>query len=166
MVFGELNSEITLDEIYAMADDEDNYFFNVEINLCLALSELPADKRPVCLTAFIILANWTGISEYYDGSFTFYASFSQEDIEKTIEFLKPLNVNQELIPTLKLGSDIYNDPKNKQIIENSNEYLSVFDDINHWIHDNLDYMYELEKSILLDNKEIIYDYFDKYDDRL
>ena len=77
-------------------------FYSIEAQFCTELYYgIPADKRPVCVTVFLTIANWSATS-MQSGVWTFYEACPPDEVRVTLEYLQQSDT-EELARMFALG---------------------------------------------------------------
>lgn len=132
-------------------DEED--FYLIESEFFIALSFMPVEKRPVCVTAFLVISNWCGTS-LRSGVWTFYEVCNVEEIEIALQYLKESGA-EEIAGVLASGIHDYQNPKYTENFDYPEEWIEEADEIDSWINDNHKCIMEWEHKLLMDNRELI-----------
>lgn len=100
-----------LEKLYELLETlPEKNFDEIEAQFCNELYYgMPAEKRPLCVTAFLIIANWSATS-VRSGVWTFYEATPISELEKTAAFLKNADAG-ELLNIFSLGIHDYQNPK-------------------------------------------------------
>lgn len=128
-------------------------FYLVETDFFIALSSVPMQKRPICVTTFLVISNWTGTS-LRSGVWTFYEIYNAEEIKSAICYLKENNIG-EMAEVLALGVHDYQNPKYAENFDYPEEWIEESEKIDSWISENQKYIIEWKRRLLMDNRELI-----------
>lgn len=92
-----------LEKLYELLETlPEKKFDEIEAQFCTALYyEIPAEKRPLCVTAFLTIADWSATS-LRSGVWTFYEATPVRELEKTAAFLEKTDEG-ELFTIFSLG---------------------------------------------------------------
>lgn len=144
-----------IEKLYQQIPEIDNHeFYLLEPEFCRELYyHISADKRPLCVTAFLTILNWFAMSQR-SGVWTFYESTSPEDIELTLQFLTQTG-DEELASIFSYGAHDYQNPKYAGNWNYPDEWIEEAEEIDDWISDHEDWLYMWERKLLMDNKKLI-----------
>ena len=112
-------------------------------------------NAPDCTFArvYIMLDNWLGIS-MRDGVWTFYESFAgNRGLKDTVDYLNYIGEKQMAV-VFAYGIHPYND-KEFDGLHYPLEWIDDSDEIDDWISANENKIINVQKNIILSNKEII-----------
>lgn len=136
-------SEIDIDEFYLLEGE-----FLLEL-----YDSVPAEKRPLCVTAFFTISNWFAMSDR-SGVWTFYEATAPKEIEATIQFLEQKG-DDEFASIFRYGAHDYQDPRYDGNWNYPDEWIEEAEKIDQWITNHRNWLYMWQQKLLLDNKETI-----------
>lgn len=129
----------------------DHEFYLLVPEFCSELYyHISMDKRPLCVIAFLTIANWFAVS-LRSGVWTFYESTSPKDIESTLQFLEQAG-DDELASIFRYGAHDYQNPKYSGNWDYPEEWIEESDKIDDWITNHENWLYLWERKLLIDNK--------------
>ena len=107
-------------------------FEEIEAQFCTELYYgIPAEKRPLCVTAFLTIANWSATS-VRSGAWTFYEATPVIELENTVAFLKKADAG-ELLRIFSSGIHDYQNPKYAENFDYPQEWMEEAEEIGAWI---------------------------------
>ena len=139
-------------ELLSNIDSDEFYTLEAEF-LKVLYYDIAENDKPLCVTAFLTIANWFAVS-LRSGVWTFYEATSPKDINLTVEFLKKTD-NQELTDIFCFGIHDYQNPKYALNFDYPDEWIEESEKIDTWIVEHEDWLYNWERNLLLKNKELI-----------
>lgn len=128
-------------------------FCLIESDFFINLSAIPMENRPACVTTFLTISNWNGIS-LRSGVWTFYEVCNIGEIEITLQYLRECGA-EKLAEILALGVHDYQNPKYAENFDYPEEWIEESEKIDSWISDNQKCIAEWERRLLMDNRELI-----------
>lgn len=136
-------------EVTAPAD-----FYQLESDFFLAFySYIPENQRPDCVVAFLTISSWMG-SSLRSGVWTYYEGANPAEIETTLRFLKEY-ADPELEAMFSYGIHDYQNPVYRETFLYPEEWIAQSETIDQWITANETTLQEWERTLLLENKELI-----------
>lgn len=129
-------------------------FYSIEAQFCTELYYgIPADKRPVCVTVFLTIANWSATS-MQSGVWTFYEACPPDEVRVTLEYLQQSDT-EELARMFALGIHDYQNPKYAENFDYPQEWMDEAEQIDAWIMKHEGWLNEWKKQLLLKHREEI-----------
>lgn len=129
-------------------------FYTIEGEFFLAFySQVPENQRPDCVVAFLTISSWMG-SSLRSGVWTYYEGANPEEIETTFLFLKEHAV-PEFANMFSYGVHDYQNPVYRETFDYPEDWITQSDTIDQWITDNESLIWEWQRNLLLENKELI-----------
>lgn len=98
------------------------------------MSNIPTEKRPACVIAFLVISNWCGTS-LRSGMWTFYEVCSIEETEIALQYLIE-NGAEKMAEMLAWGMQDYQNPKYAENFDYLEEWIEESGKIDLWINDN------------------------------
>lgn len=151
-----------LEKLYELLETlPEKKFDKIEAQFCTALYyEIPAEKRPLCVTAFLTIADWSATS-LRSGVWTFYEATPVRELEKTAAFLEKTDEG-ELFTIFSLGIHDYQNPKYAENYDYPQEWMEEAEEIDSWVMEHETWLNGWKQKILLDYKEEITRIFMKF----
>lgn len=145
---------MSLEKIYErLFDINKEDFFLIEADFFTVLSTIPIEKKTACVTAFLVISNWSGTS-LRSGVWTFYEVCNVEEIEVALQYLKQSGA-EEMATVFASGIHDYQNPRYAENFDYPEEWIEESDKIDSWINDNQQYIIEWKYKLLMDNRELI-----------
>lgn len=123
-----------------------NNFYDDETELFLKLNSIKKEKRPISVTAFLVLSEWCGTS-LRSGVWTFYEKAQADDIVKTAEYLDNKGYDKIAEYILK-GIHDYKNPEYAEDCNYPSEWLAEADKTDSWILKNERYINDCKKLLI------------------
>ena len=135
-------------------------FFEMENKFCAALYYgISEADRPPCVTVFLTVVNWFAVS-FRSGVWTFFEAGNRKDIELTAKFLEETG-EKEFADIFRYGIHDYQNPKYAENFDYPDEWIEEAEKIDEWINQHSNWLYDWERKLLLDNKDLICSCFSK-----
>lgn len=128
-------------------------FYLIEADFFTALSAIPIEKRPTCVTAFLTISNWYGIS-LRSGVWTFYEVCNNNEAKLVSVFLQENNL-PEMSSMFALGMHDYQNPQYAENFNYPEEWIKESEIIDAWIDNNQNHIIEQQINLLNENRELI-----------
>lgn len=133
---------------------DDQAFYLIEADFCYELYYHIQDiNKPLCVTAFLTLANWSASSKR-SGVWTFYEAALPLDIDLTLNYLEQLG-NNELTAIFHYGIHDYQNPIYAENYNYPNEWIDESEKIDQWITSHEVMLDAWKRKLLIDNKKLI-----------
>lgn len=143
-----------IEQLYQQLPDiSDPEFYRLEPEFCSEFYRFQGENMPLCVTAFLTVANWSAAS-VRSGAWTFYEAARPEDVDMTLKFLEQTG-NDPLAGIFRLGIHDYQNPKYAGNCDYPEEWMEEADQIDAWVATHEDWLYGWEKKLLNDNREQI-----------
>lgn len=130
--------------------------YKMESEFYLLLCEEPFEKRLSCVNAYLIISSWFGTSQR-SGVWTFYEATNLEEIDATLQYLKTNN-DMELAEIFEKGIHDYHNPIYAENFDYPEEWIEESDEIDKWIMEHEEWLWQWEYKMLIDNEKIIKEY--------
>lgn len=141
--------------LYQKLEDSDlSKFYTIGAAFCVQLYyHIPASQRPPCADAFLTVSNWHATSRR-SRVWIFYEAASDKDIATTLQFLEKSG-ETELASIFRLGAHDYKNPIYSDNFDYPEDWITEADTIDEWIKNHEKKLYLFERSLLLDNRELL-----------
>lgn len=128
-------------------------FFTLESDFFLLLYAIPLEQRPVCVTAFLTISNWLGVS-FCSGVWTFYETADPAGLLQTLDFLRATGY-RALAAALASGIHDYQSPQYAENYDYPQEWLDGSEQLDGWITAQENTLNQWMINLLLSCKESI-----------
>lgn len=142
-----------IDRLYDRLQSVDmERFFELDGEFFMELWGAPAQRRPDCAVAFMMLSSWWGVS-VRSGVWTYYESQNPADIRTACQYLSR-NAPADLARMYSLGIHPYQDPA-YQDASYPESWIEESEQIDRWIMDHEQEIWAYERRLLLEERAAI-----------
>lgn len=145
----------TFQALYERLEKTDRkHFYLLEADFFLKFYyEIPREERPDDVVAFMTISNWSGFSRR-SGVWTYYEVADPTDLEETIRYLQQ-HGDRELKEIFAYGIHDYQNPKYRENFNYPKNWITESEKIDDWIAAHETWLWEWERTLLLENRERI-----------
>lgn len=132
-------------------------FYQIETDFFMMFYQIPEEERLDCMTAFMTISNWMGIS-MRSGVWTFYEGAAKQELEVALRFLEQTGW-EEAGQMFEYGIHDYQNPVYQENCNYPEIWMEEAELIDKWIAEREDQIYEWLIKLLENHKEEICRFF-------